>query len=281
MSRAQLVARLVVAAVLASTALALTATPATAGVADLKVTNVTLGSASVVRGKSLRLTDVTKNVGSSAARASVTKYYLSTDRMRSAKDVVLGKRKVRRLPDGHRDKGSKNVTIPVGTAARTFYVLACADATKKVREKSEHNNCRASGPLRVTRPVTSAGSTFPQTPSPIRVTTTTGTGTDNPAYPGFDVTGGQPLDVTTTGPDGTTYELSAPAGAVPQWMGVKLTPVTQVTGAPRDIRRRRPVDVLHRRGDADRRGPGQDRNADHHSGPRRRLPLGRHRLPDR
>ena len=40
--------------------------------------------------------------------------------------------------------GSKNATVPVTTAAGTYFALACADSTQKVVEGNETNNCVAS-----------------------------------------------------------------------------------------------------------------------------------------
>ena len=39
--------------------------------------------------------------------------------------------------------GSAVATVPAGTAAGTYFVLACADDTAQVVEANEVNNCRA------------------------------------------------------------------------------------------------------------------------------------------
>ena len=113
-------------------------------------TTITIGSDLVVMsltvptdagaGLAVTFTDTTKNQGAGAAEASVTTYYLSTNAVLDATDVVLGSRAVPPLAAGVSDTGSVMVTIPAGTPAGTYYVFAKADGGNAVSETSEYNN---------------------------------------------------------------------------------------------------------------------------------------------
>jgi subtilase family serine protease len=83
------------------------------------------------------------NVGPVTVGATTTRYVLSTDAVRSSDDVVIGSRGMGALGPGVPSVGSTVVTIPVGTATGTYYVLACADDTQQIVEANEVNNCRA------------------------------------------------------------------------------------------------------------------------------------------
>src|SRR5439155_3927275 len=96
-------------------------------------------------GKSFSVTDVAKNQGLTSAGASVTRYYLSTDKLKSSGDKLLsGSRSVPTLAAGQSSTGTVSVTIPSGTTAGIYFLLACADDTKVVPETNEINNCIAS-----------------------------------------------------------------------------------------------------------------------------------------
>lgn len=90
------------------------------------------------------VTDTTANQGGGGAIASTTRFYLSPDATWSAGDVLLdGSRVVPELPPGASSAGSTSVTIPAGTAAGSFYVLAKADADNVIAENQEGNNATA------------------------------------------------------------------------------------------------------------------------------------------
>jgi hypothetical protein len=112
---------------------------------DLKVTAVSNPPASVKQSGSFNATDTTANVGTGPAGASTTRYYLSLDKIRGAGDVLLGgSRAVPPLAAGATSKGTVGVTVPPSTPIGTYYLLACADDLKVVKESKEGNNCRAS-----------------------------------------------------------------------------------------------------------------------------------------
>jgi hypothetical protein len=106
---------------------------------DLRVVAISVTQS----GADLSLTDTTRNAGKAKARASATSYYLSSDAKRGAGDVRLAQRKVKALAARKRAAGKTKAKLPAA-APGSYLVLACADDGKKVREKSEANNCRAS-----------------------------------------------------------------------------------------------------------------------------------------
>jgi subtilase family serine protease len=112
---------------------------------DLKETAVSNPPASVKQGGSFNVTDTTANVGTGPAGASTTRYYLSLDKTKGATDVLLtGSRAVLALAAGASSTGTVGVSVPVPTPLGTYYLLACADDLKVVKESKEGNNCRAS-----------------------------------------------------------------------------------------------------------------------------------------
>jgi subtilase family serine protease len=117
-------------------------TPATA---DLTVTGLDDPSASTLSGGTFRVTDITQNVGAVTAAPSTTRYYLSLDTVRDAADVLLGgTRAIPSLGPGASSTATVTVTIPSGTPAGAYFLLACADDLGVVTESNETNNCRAS-----------------------------------------------------------------------------------------------------------------------------------------
>jgi subtilase family serine protease len=112
-------------------------------VADIAVTAVSDPPAAVAPGGSFLVTDTTQNVGPVLVPATTTRYVLSLDAVRSADDVVVGARGMGTLGAGVPSTGSAVATVPAGTAAGAYVLLACADDTAQVVEASETNNCRA------------------------------------------------------------------------------------------------------------------------------------------
>ena len=96
-------------------------------------------------GSSLSVTDTAKNQGNAPSGASATRYYFSLDTIKSSEDKLLtGSRSAPSLLAGATSSGTVDVTIPSGTAAKTYYLLACADDMNVVAESNEDNNCFAS-----------------------------------------------------------------------------------------------------------------------------------------
>jgi subtilase family serine protease len=84
----------------------------------------------------------------------VTRYYLSLDTVRDGSDVALSPtRSVPMLVAGANSPGGATVTVPGGTPANRYFVLACADDATVVAESNETNQCLASATtVQVTAP---------------------------------------------------------------------------------------------------------------------------------
>ncbi len=112
---------------------------------DLVTSSVTNPPATALVGTAFSVTDTVQNTGTATAGASVSRYYLSIDAVKSAGDQLLsGSRSVPSLEPGATSTGTVTVTIPSSTASGTYVLLACADDTGLIGESSETNNCLAS-----------------------------------------------------------------------------------------------------------------------------------------
>lgn len=111
---------------------------------DLVVTSVAFTPANIPRGSSMIITDTIKNRGKGPAGVSITRYYLSKDSIKSKKDTLLnGSSSVQTLDAMASSPGTTAVTILSNTKPGKYYVIACADDTKQVKESKEKNNCSA------------------------------------------------------------------------------------------------------------------------------------------
>ena len=112
--------------------------------ADLVVSTISNPPGSAARGGRFSVTDTTVNQGAVSV-ASVNRYYLSADAFWDAADALLtGTRSVPILAMNASSTGTLTVTVPSVIGSGSYYLLACADDTKKVTESNEANNCRAS-----------------------------------------------------------------------------------------------------------------------------------------
>ena len=147
--------RLLIAAVAALTL----ASPAAAKPArpDLKLTRVSVGAGTAFAGTKITLGDTTKNAGRASARGSITSFYLSADRAKSNGDLRFGSRRIGRLRHGKSSRGSAIGDVPPALNPGRWFVIACADARKRIRESSERNNCRAAAPSLTVRAAPVAG----------------------------------------------------------------------------------------------------------------------------
>jgi hypothetical protein len=116
---------------------------------DLAVSGLTVPATAAV-GASIPVADTVTNAAGTAA-ASATAFFLSTDASLSADDVPVGRRPVGSLSGPATDGGTTSVTIPAGTPAGGYHLLARADADGAVAEFDEANNT-ASRPLAVVVP---------------------------------------------------------------------------------------------------------------------------------
>lgn len=116
---------------------------------DLVETSVSVAG-SVRLGQAVQVTDTTVNQGVANAGASSTRYYLSKTVSSVPTGILLsGTRSVPALVPGALSTGTATVTIFSYAPAGSYYILACADASRYVAEVNESNNCAASALLQV------------------------------------------------------------------------------------------------------------------------------------
>jgi subtilase family serine protease len=109
---------------------------------DLVVSALTVPSAGGA-GNTLTVSATTKNQGSGAAGASVTRFYWSSNTTLDGGDTPLGASDIGNLAVGATTSSSIDLLVPAGTQTGTYYVLAGADANSAVTESSETNNTRS------------------------------------------------------------------------------------------------------------------------------------------
>ncbi|HWJ83582.1 MAG TPA: CARDB domain-containing protein [Nocardioides sp.] len=141
-----------------ATALAVPAAPeasAAGGRApDLTVVSVAAPS-TVAAGSTAKVRVKVRNGGTSRAASSVTAFRLSADKRVGDDRLLKPAAATPALSPGRSWSGRVGLSVPPATAAGGYYVLACADAKRRVREKSEGNNCRPSARVTVTAAATS------------------------------------------------------------------------------------------------------------------------------
>ena len=135
---------------------------------DLRVASVSMGAGTTAAGQALRLGDTTRNARSGArARATVNAYFLSADRRRSRGDFKFAGRRVKRLARGRASRGTTSGVVPRSLPPGNWFVIACADFARVVRESNERNNCAASRmTVAVTAPGGAPGGGAPANPNP-------------------------------------------------------------------------------------------------------------------
>jgi hypothetical protein len=112
---------------------------------DLVASAVSNPPATAARGSKFSVSDTAQNVSAVGAAASKMRYYLSLNAVKSAGDrLMAASRSVPALAAGAVHSGTVVVTVPPGTPANSYFVLACADGNTAVEEAGEDNNCRAS-----------------------------------------------------------------------------------------------------------------------------------------
>ena len=186
---------------------------------DLKITSAK-GPPVAVAGRPIVVIDRVRSTRAPAG-PSVTRYYLSRDRKKSKRDRRLsGIERVAKLRAGQSRRGVARLGVPHGLRGQ-FFVIACADDRRKVRERSERNNCRTA--KKRVEILKGYGK-----PKPRKVTlqldlARRDTSEVSPESGGF-------LFAADAG--GTTYSLSIPPGALASPQEISITPVTGVQGLP-------------------------------------------------
>lgn len=129
---------------------------------NLVISRLTAAS-SAPPGAPLRVALATRNSATAGSGRSVTRLLLSADTVASGDDAVLASIAVAKLGAGAARRASVTITTPA--TAGSFHLLACADATKRVKESQELDNCRATV-LAVVAPVPPVPPVPSPTPSP-------------------------------------------------------------------------------------------------------------------
>lgn len=117
---------------------------------DLLVQNAYLSPTSVAPGNATSTTCSLSNQGNSLANPATVGYYLSTNQVLDASDVLLGNT-TGSLSGNNSTSRYANLTIPLGTATGSYYVLFVADYLGQLSETNENNNV-ASALLQVVAP---------------------------------------------------------------------------------------------------------------------------------
>jgi subtilisin family serine protease/subtilase family serine protease len=136
-------------AVLESTETNNTRMSSTVGVGPDLIVSALTAPATAAPGNTISVSDTAKNQGGSGAEPSTTRFYLSTNTLLDASDVVLGNRAVSPLATGASASATTSVTLPTAMATGTYYILAQADAANMVAESTEINNTRNSSAVKV------------------------------------------------------------------------------------------------------------------------------------
>nr|WP_245119648.1 CARDB domain-containing protein [Hymenobacter volaticus] len=107
---------------------------------DLVLTQPSLSPTSAGAGIPFNAFVTINNQGNSATQSSNVGYYLSTDNVLSASDVLLGAANGNYLAANDYSSRTANLFIPTGTTPGNYYILFVADHTALVSETNENNN---------------------------------------------------------------------------------------------------------------------------------------------
>ncbi len=118
---------------------------------DLTVTRVSVAGVKVVAGScagtgcGVRLTVSARivNRGSRGAGRARTGFFLSKDARHDRKDHTAGRAWVKAIARRRQRRSRARLSLN-GVAPGRYRLIACADITRRVRERRESNNCRAS-----------------------------------------------------------------------------------------------------------------------------------------
>jgi hypothetical protein len=137
--------------------------------ADLLVAKVSEPPAALVGGEAFSVSVSVRNAGRRAAGRSSVGFFLTPGRRRGRGEVRLaGRRAIGRLKQGRRGAGRARVRVPRSVRAGRYRLVACADVLRRVRERSERNNCRASKRTVLVRPGGSQSGLAPPTPGSVQ-----------------------------------------------------------------------------------------------------------------
>ena len=126
-----------------------TASRSVVGIGPDLIVSTLLAPATASPGSSMTVSNTIKNQGGGPAGGSTVKFYLSTDAILDAGDVLLGSRAVPALASGGLSVEATNLPVPAGTATGTYVVMAVADADNAVTEAQESNNTAVSSAVAI------------------------------------------------------------------------------------------------------------------------------------
>ena len=104
------------------------------------VVSITSAQSPMIAGTPALIQDTATNRGGAEAGPSTMMYYLSTNYTLDALDQLIAERSVGPLAAGMSSAATTSITVPAGTAAGYYYLIAKADAGGTVAESSETNN---------------------------------------------------------------------------------------------------------------------------------------------
>ena len=128
--------------------------------------DVPASAGTIAGGATVPVTDVTRNNRAVAVPGSMTRFYLSSNPVLDAGDVLVGSRAIPALGPDTESTATTGVTIPTGLGG-TYYLLAKADADNTVVEFDEGNNTAASQPLVIGAPDLVAWLDLPSAPTAV------------------------------------------------------------------------------------------------------------------
>jgi hypothetical protein len=108
--------------------------------ADLVESRLGNPPARLAAGRRFIVSDAVRNRAAAGARKSVTRYYLRSGK----RSLLAGVRRVPGLPRHALSRGRGRLSVRAGAPGARYWIVACVDATRRVKEGNEHNNCRAS-----------------------------------------------------------------------------------------------------------------------------------------
>ncbi|HWK25033.1 MAG TPA: S8 family serine peptidase [Solirubrobacter sp.] len=109
---------------------------------DLTVGAVAPRVTTIGAGQPFTVTVTVRNRGAGAVARTRTRLYLSRDAKLDARDVTLHTLATPALRRGRSSRRTVRVRTAASVAAGQYRLIACADQARRVRERSERNNCR-------------------------------------------------------------------------------------------------------------------------------------------
>jgi len=91
-------------------------------------------------GRPLAITSSVRNLGPASAGPSTVRFYLSSDALLDAGDVLLGARAIGGMGAGATSTAVTSVVIPAGTTPGSYRIIAVVDALEQQTELDETNN---------------------------------------------------------------------------------------------------------------------------------------------